>query len=81
MTIGGGGGDQYVVYATFDGVRFFTLVSRNQSQSKIRLFIGGQEGDYPTQIVVDRQLALAAAKRFASSGEIDQALQWGNGSQ
>jgi Immunity protein Imm1 len=76
LAVGGGTGGQYVVYATFDNARFFMLMSSEQSECKVLLFIGGQEGDYPKSIVVDLPLALAAAKSFAETGQIDMALQW-----
>ena len=78
LAVGGGTRGQYVVYATFDNARFFTLMSSEQSESKVLLFIGGQEGDYPKSIVVDLPLAVAAAKSFAETGQIDLALQWQN---
>jgi hypothetical protein len=76
LAVGGGTGGQYVVYATFDNAFFFMLMSSEQSECKVLLFIGGQEGDYPKSIVVDLPLALAAAKSFAETGQIDMALQW-----
>jgi hypothetical protein len=76
LAVGGRTGGQYVVYATFDNARFFMLMSSEQSECNVLLFIGGQEGDYPKSIVVDLPLALAAAKRFTETGQIDIALQW-----
>jgi hypothetical protein len=76
LAVGGGTGGQYVVYATFDNTRFFTLMSAEQSESKVLLLIGGQEGGYPNSIVVNLPLAMAAAKSFAETGQIDPTLQW-----
>src|ERR1700694_2166654 len=78
LTVGGGAGGQYVVYATFDNANYFTLMSNDQSQSKVMLFVGGQEGDYPKNIVVDLHPALAAARTFAEIGQIDRDLAWRN---
>jgi Immunity protein Imm1 len=76
LAIGGGQYNQYVVYATSDNVKFSTLMSADQSHSKVLLFIGGQEGDYQKDIVVDFDGALAAAKFFADHGRTDPSLQW-----
>jgi hypothetical protein len=78
LAVGGGANGQYVVYATFDNMRFFTLMAPGQPDSKVLLCAGGQEGDYSRNIVVDLPAALAAAKCFAETGEIDLALQWRN---
>jgi hypothetical protein len=54
-------------------------MSADQSQSKVFLFIGGQEGDYEKEIVVNLDLALAAAKFFADHGDLaNPSLQWRN---
>jgi hypothetical protein len=65
MAVGGGDSGRYVVYATFDNANFFTLLSLDQSEGKLLLFVAGQEGDYDKEIVVDLQSALTAAKTFA----------------
>jgi hypothetical protein len=79
LAVGGGANGQYVVYATFDNARFFKLMSPGQPDSKVLLCVGGQEGDYSSNIVVDLAAALAAAKRFAETGRIDSTLQWRSG--
>jgi hypothetical protein len=76
MAVGGGDSGQYVVYATFDNANFFTLLSLDQSEGKLLLFVAGQEGDYDKKIVVDLQSALTAAKTFAEDGKIDTTLEW-----
>jgi hypothetical protein len=75
LAVGGGASGEYVVYATFDNKRFLTLTSAEPSDSKTMLFVGGQEGDYPKNIIVDLPLALAAAKAFAETGQIDPGLR------
>ena len=42
LAVGGGADGQYVVFATFDNKRFFTLMSPRQSDSKVLLCVGGQ---------------------------------------
>jgi hypothetical protein len=79
LAVGGGANGQYVVYATFDNVRFFTLMAPEQPDFKVLLCVGGQEGDYSRNIVVDLPAALAAAKCFAETGQINSTLQWRNG--
>jgi hypothetical protein len=79
MAVGGGGDGQYIVYASFDNERFFTLKSAERSDSKVLLLVGGQDGDYPKSIVVGLPLALAAAKTFAETGQIDPKLLWQEG--
>jgi hypothetical protein len=76
LCVGGGSEGRYVVYATFDNWNFRTLTSAATESSKILLFIGGQEGDYPSNIVVPLQNALQAARTFAESGQIDPNLTW-----
>jgi Immunity protein Imm1 len=76
LAVGGGAYGQYIVYATFDNVRFFTLMSRGQPDCKVLLCVGGQEGDYSKNIVVGLPAALAAGKCFAETGQIDSTLQW-----
>jgi Immunity protein Imm1 len=75
LAVGGGGG-RYVVYATFDNQKFLTLTRGGEGRSKVSLSIGGQMGEYPEDIVVDGPLALAAAKSFAESGQINDHLHW-----
>jgi hypothetical protein len=76
MAIGGGKDGQYVVYATFDNLKFFTLASKWNAQTKIELVAGGQEGEYPDNIVVGVDRAIAAAKEFSEDGALNFALWW-----
>ncbi len=79
FAVGGGANGQYVVYATFDNVRFFTLMAPGRPDSKVLLCVGGQEGDYPQNMVADFPAALAAARSFAETGQLNSALHWRNG--
>jgi hypothetical protein len=42
----------------------------------VTLFIGGQEGEYPADTVVDFKSALAAATTYAESGILRSDLRW-----
>jgi hypothetical protein len=76
LAVGGGLGGQFVVYATFDNERFFSLTSNDNRGSSVRLLVGGQEGEYPSHMIVNLDHALAAAQAFARSGQLAPQLQW-----
>lgn len=76
LSVGGGEKGQYVVYATFDNMKFYTLLSDQPSETEVELVAGGQVGNYSGKIVVGLAPALMAAKTFAESGEIDRRLNW-----
>jgi Immunity protein Imm1 len=79
LAVGGGADGQYIVFATFDNKRFFTLMAPRQSDSKVLLCVGGQEGEYSKESVVDLSAALAAAESFAETGQMNLALRWQSG--
>src|SRR5882762_5549932 len=68
LAVGGGLVDQFVVYATFDNELFFSVTSNDNCGSSVRLLVGGQEGEYPSHIIVNLNQALVAARTFAQSG-------------
>ncbi|WP_449419902.1 Imm1 family immunity protein [Phormidium nigroviride] len=76
MSIGGGFCAKYIVNATFDNISFQNLVDLSKSQAIEKLVVGGQEGNYSTQMCIELQVALLAAKTFAESGELDRSLSW-----
>jgi hypothetical protein len=76
MAIGGGDNGRYIVYATFDNNLFYNLLSSKNSGNMVTLFIGGQEGEYPADTVVDFKSALAAATTYAESGILRSDLRW-----
>jgi hypothetical protein len=76
LTVGGGENGQFVVYATCDGLYFFSLAVDDRSSDNVFLFVGGQTGDYPKNTVVDIALALRAARAFTDSGNLDPSLRW-----
>jgi hypothetical protein len=75
LAIGGGRG-QYVVYATFDNERFWSLVRGGAATGTIVLNAGGQEGDYAAEQVVDQDQARGAAHEFLETGQLDPKQQW-----
>jgi hypothetical protein len=71
----GGGKDAYIVYVTFNNQTFYSL-SIPAGDDQIKLVVGGQEGEYPASLCVSLEKALAAARTFATSGELDRSLSW-----
>lgn len=59
LSIGGGAG-QYVVYATFDNERFWSLIRSEPATGIVMPNAGGQEGDYPASQVVTKEQARGA---------------------
>jgi hypothetical protein len=75
MTVGGGNGD-YVVIATFDQERWFTLRMGPRGGPQRLVTVGGQPGDYDSDIVVTFDDALAAARYWFHHTALDPALTW-----
>lgn len=71
----GGGPEKFVVYATFDDVEFFSLLSDTDRPGEMPINAGGQIGDYPASQIVDLDAAVGAALEFARSGEL-QGARW-----
>jgi hypothetical protein len=76
LVVGGGSQGKYIVWATFDNEKFHTLLSTERSTEKILLRIGGQNGDYQKEMVVDIGAALKAAKTFYEFGKLNEELDW-----
>ena len=75
LTVGGGLG-KYVVYASNEREQFYTLVNdRDQDKFEI-LNIGGQEGDYSKNMVVDLTVASHAIGAFVNNDELDKRYCW-----
>jgi hypothetical protein len=74
----GGGGGRYVLAGVLAGDRFPTLVDPNRPAEPAELLrVGGQEGDYPANVVHDLETTLAAVQAFWASGSFDGAgLHW-----
>jgi hypothetical protein len=75
LTIGGGE-DQFVVYLAEGDDDFLTLHSASLETCRKYIRIGGQEGDYPDNIVVSQSMALQTARHFAETGKKNDAFQW-----
>jgi hypothetical protein len=76
LSIGGGAG-QYVAYASTSDEQLWNLLSDSDDRNGIVLLnAGGQEGDFPARQVVDKVLALQAARVFFGTGKLDFALRW-----
>lgn len=76
LTIGGGSSNRYVVYMTFDNMEFHNLLSGDRAEQVVKLFVGGQDGLYPDNTVIDITLALKAARGFAETGQPDPSCKW-----
>lgn len=74
----GGGPDHFIVYLTRDNLGFTNLVEpeRQTRTNNIRLFIGGQEGDYTESQCVTRPTAIRAARHYLERGNPDPTLTW-----
>lgn len=75
MAIGGRSQNRYIAYVTLDNEEFFNLVFDSNAKGSVLLFIGGQEGKYPAETLVDVELGMKAAKVFVERGEIEPNLQ------
>jgi Immunity protein Imm1 len=76
LAIGGGGSGRYIVYATFDNMRFFNLIGNPTLEGSETLFIGGQPGDYPRNTIVSHSQAVAVAITFSCTGRLDSDFGW-----
>ena len=72
----GGGGGQYVVYATFDNEVFWNLLRPEPASGTVLLTVGGQEGDFPAAQIVDLDQARSAGLAFLTSGRLDPTQRW-----
>lgn len=76
LTVGGGNG-RFIVTVTAEGDRFFDLVHPAPTdKSSIRLNVGGQEGEYPADQVVDEDTAVACAMTYLKSSKMDERFVW-----
>jgi hypothetical protein len=72
----GGGGEGYVVYASFDNLTFHQLMTPGAQTGEIDLVAGAQPGRYPKRHVVELEAAAHAAKVFARDGTLATDLTW-----
>jgi hypothetical protein len=76
LAVGGGAG-KYVVYISTVEEEFWNLLKQHSEKNGIvMLNAGGQDGDYPSRQVVDKESALRAAKTFFRTGNRDASLSW-----
>ena len=74
----GGGGGRYVLAGVLAGDRFPTLIDPNRPAEPTQLIrVGGQEGDYPANVVHDLNTTLQAVHAFWASGSFNgEGLHW-----
>lgn len=75
LMIGGGKGD-YVVLWMADADHWLSLKMGPRHGSKKLLTVGGQPGDYESELVVTLDQAIAAARYFFLHKELDPTQKW-----
>jgi hypothetical protein len=76
LAVGGGAG-RYLVTGSVQSERFPTLIHPKKPPTpKELLVVGGQEGDYPGNWIVDLEMALQAARVFYESGNFGDGMNW-----
>ncbi len=78
LAVGGGGEGRFIVYTTEDNLLFWNLAdpAKQGDERKVRMNIGGQEGEYRDAQFVSRELALRAARHYLEIGERAAGLVW-----
>ncbi len=71
----GGGAGRYIVSHQF-GDHSWTLTTPAAKAGRVLLAAGGQEGEYPEHLIVDRETALRALRAFFVDGSRDAGLDW-----
>jgi hypothetical protein len=81
LAVGGGGDGRFIVYTTEDSRNFWNLTDpeKRGAERKVRMNIGGQEGEYREAQFVSRDLALRAARRYVEDGQRGADLVWTKG--
>ncbi|HMV87752.1 MAG TPA: Imm1 family immunity protein [Blastocatellia bacterium] len=75
LIVGGGKGNKYVVIATFDNQSFYNLVTGLNGKTE-RLVVGGQIGDYPSNMCVTLDTTLNVSKTYFENNELDTSAIW-----
>jgi hypothetical protein len=75
LVVGGGDGG-YIVYIAFSDMEFWNLLSDIESDERVLITAGGQQGDYPLRQVVDKQRAYQAGVAFLRHGGLAENLKW-----
>ena len=76
MGVGGGADGKYVVYATYDNLRFHTLLNPEASAGTVSMITGRQRGEFEAEKCVSREAMLLAVRTFATLSERDKSLKW-----
>jgi hypothetical protein len=76
LAVGGGAHGKYVVYYSSANGEIFTLLSDGASEDVCTLLVGGQEGRYRGNIVVNLESVLTAVRTFTKTGKLDSKLKW-----
>jgi hypothetical protein len=75
----GGGNGRYVVTGAMRSETFPTLVDHTRAVApKQRLVVGGQEGLYPANWIMDLEAVLHAAHLFYDAGAFTDEVAWTN---
>lgn len=72
----GGGDNGYVAYVAFSDLEFWNLLSAIDQGELVYVTAGGQQGDYASRYVVDRQRAFEAGVSFMQDGGLAKNLRW-----
>lgn len=72
----GGGKGEYIVTATIDGENWSTLATGPRDDTRKLVNIGGQPGDYRSDVVVALDRAIAAARYFFLHAALDPSMTW-----
>jgi hypothetical protein len=76
LAIGGGAG-RYVVAATTDDGRFWSLIFEGAvDDGRVLLVAGGHEREYPARSIVGAEQARAATHAYLASGRLDVTQTW-----
>jgi hypothetical protein len=78
LAVGGGGDGRLLVYTTQDNLSFWDLTDpgKRGADRKVRMNIGGQEGEYRESQFVSREGALQAARQDVEDGQRAADLTW-----
>ncbi|QWT22141.1 hypothetical protein KPL74_09050 [Bacillus sp. NP157] len=77
LTIGGREGAYVVMYARSGAdAGWWDLHSDGSAEEFVTLVIGGQDGDYPSDLLNSRAAMRRAASHFFETGEMDPSLVW-----
>jgi hypothetical protein len=72
----GGGPIYFIVYATYDNLKFFTALGDKHETKEIELVVGGELASYSLRVCVTRQIAELAATEFAMTGKLADSIEW-----